>query len=220
LTVSNEKESTVPADMRQIRKVLEGLGISNQSHMVLCGSDGNLVAVSRVFVTLSHLGLEGRVSILQGGFEEWINSGRKVSSELPEFRKGNLVLSKQERFVNSDWMVRNLAAKEYFIIDARAKASYDGTPGALRQGHIPGAVNFPATSLYDSKTWHFVSEEKIKELFNSQNIPQGSRPVFYCNTGNTACVNYVAAIIAGYDPLLYDGSMEEWSSRYDLPIER
>jgi len=218
LSVSNETESTVPAGIKQIKKVLEGLGISNKSHIVLCGSGVNLVVVSRVFVTLSHFGLAGRISILQGGFEEWKASGRKVSSEKPEFKKGKLVLIKQDNIVDVGWMVRNLKNKTCYIIDARSTASYDGTSGTPRQGHIPGAMNLPASSLYDAKTRHFVSEEKIKELFNKLDIPQNARPVFYCGTGNSACINYVAAIIAGHKPILYDGSMEEWSSRLDLPM--
>ena len=137
LIVSNKNETNVPGEIKQMKKVLEGLGISNNSHIVLCGSAGNLLTVSRLFVTLSNLGLGENLSILQGGFEAWEESGREVSSGEIPFKKGRLNLNEQENLVNAAWMLENLKNKAYRIIDARPKASFEGTPGT-RQGHIPG----------------------------------------------------------------------------------
>jgi thiosulfate/3-mercaptopyruvate sulfurtransferase len=218
LIVSNKNETNVPGEIKQMKKVLEGLGISNNSHIVLCGSAGNLLTVSRLFVTLSNLGLEGNLSILQGGFEAWEESGREVSSREIPFKKGRLILNEQDNLVNADWMLENLKNNAYRIIDARPKATFEGTPGT-RQGHIPGAENMPASGFYDGKSWCFVPEETIIEFFKNLEIPAGVRPVFYCNTGNSASINFVAAVVAGFNPIIYDGSMEDWSSRLELPVE-
>jgi thiosulfate/3-mercaptopyruvate sulfurtransferase len=220
LIESNERESTVPADINSMKKRLEGLGVSNNSHIILCGTSGNINQVCRIYITMDNLGLGGRVSILDGGFDAWVSEGMKISLVTPSVLKGKLTISKKETFVNTDWVVKNLNNRAYTLIDARPKSAYDGLSGAPRQGHIPGAKSLPSNTLYDAKTYRFAAPDKLKEIFAGLEISQSSRPVFYCNTGNSACPGYVAAVIAGYDPILYDGSMEAWGNRLELPLEK
>lgn len=218
--ISTENESTVPAPVADISKLLRALGVNNNSHIVLCGIYGNIIPVSRVFVNLEHIGLKGRVSILDGGFDAWTAAGYEISTQKYVAAKGKFKPSVNENLVDGSWMLTNLENKSFCIIDARAKAQYDGTTGLPRAGHIKGAKNLQPTEIYDSKTSRFFDKEKLTETFSKLNIPANSRPVFYCNSGNSASAAYLAAVIAGYDPIIYDGSMEEWSSKSELPMEK
>jgi thiosulfate/3-mercaptopyruvate sulfurtransferase len=220
VNISTENESTVPAPAADIAKLLRSLGVNNNSHIVLCGKYGNIIPVCRIFVNLEHIGLKGRVSILDGGFDAWAEAGYEISTQKYVTDRGKFKPSVNNNLVDGSWVLSNLENKSYCIIDARAKAQYDGTAGLPRAGHIKGAKNVAPTEIYDAKTTRFFDKQKLTETFIKLDIPANARPVFYCNTGNSASAAYLAAIIAGYDPIVYDGSMEEWSSKTDLPMEK
>lgn len=220
IIISTETETTLPAPVENITKVLRSLGVNNSSHVVLCGIYGNIIPVCRVFVNLEHVGFKGRVSVLEGGFDAWKAAGYEVSNVTPVVKKGKFAPTINNNLVDGNWMINNLTNKSYTIIDARAKPQYDGTTGLQRAGHIPGAKNVPQVDLYDPKTFQFFDSEKLTQIFKKMDIPAGGRPVLYCHTGNSASVAYVAALAAGYDPLIYEGSMEEWASSTEWPIEK
>ncbi|HOW40339.1 MAG TPA: rhodanese-like domain-containing protein [Bacteroidales bacterium] len=220
IIIATENESTFPAPEEDAAKKLRELGVNNESHIILCGIYGNVIQVSRIFVNLEHYGLRGKVSILNGGFEAWMNAGYESSQTIPQVKKGRFKPLIINNLVNGEFVKANLKNSAYVITDARPKAQYDGTTGAPRPGHIPGTKNLPQPGMYDGKSFMFNSPESIKAAFDKLNIPPGSRPLFYCHTGNSASIDYVAAIVAGYEPLIYDGSMEEWSSRFEWPVEK
>jgi thiosulfate/3-mercaptopyruvate sulfurtransferase len=220
IVISTEKESTTPAPAANVAKLLRSMGVNNDSHIILCGTNGNIITVCRIFVSLEHIGLKGKISILDGGYDAWKGSGNKVTAESPVIKKGNFSPSIYENLVDLSFVQKNLKNTSYSIIDARAKSQYEGSGGGQRAGHIPGAHNLPQSDFYDSKTNIFLDAEKVRQSFDKLKIPAGSRPLIYCNSGNSASVNYVAALIAGLNPVVYDGSMEEWGSKLELPIEK
>jgi thiosulfate/3-mercaptopyruvate sulfurtransferase len=205
--------------VEKITGTLDNLGVSNSSRIILCGSGGNGVQVARIFATFEYLGMSGRVSILDGGYENWIASGGQVSRKTIDVKKTVFVPQvKSDVFVSSDFVLKNIGKSDVIIIDARSPQSYTGESGYPRKGHIPGAVNFNAAPLIDPQG-KFLEENKLRELFTASSVKPGTDLVVYCNVGASASVVYTAARQLGYKVHIYDGSFEEWSAKDDLPLD-
>ncbi|MFH0842754.1 MAG: rhodanese-like domain-containing protein [Bacteroidota bacterium] len=219
LNISTPDEATTFVHPKDIIKVLGSLGISDKSKIVLTFMNGILTSVCRVYLTLDYAGLGDQTFILNGGVEQWKAAGKSVMKDIPVVKKGKLTLAPIGHVVSStEWVVKNLKTPNVTLIDSRSAPFYVGTSGGPRYGHIPGALNIPIANLYDEKN-RFLPEDKLKEVFQNAGVKPENELVTYCFVGNAASIVYFVARNLGYNVHLYDGSMDEWGNRFELPLE-
>jgi thiosulfate/3-mercaptopyruvate sulfurtransferase len=217
----NSPQSSYNApDPKEAEKVLQQLGISNQSHVVIYNVLNEVSPAARMFLTLEHLGLFGQVSFLNGGLGAWKKEGYPVTKDIPVVTPGKFkVKTSKSLLVDKEYVLKTLQSPTNVVVDARAKNVYDGDPtGYPRNGHITGAKNIPFMDLTDASNM-FKSTDQLQEYFTTAVSDKKSEIVAYCFIGQTASVVYMAGRILGYDVKLYDGSMQEWTWLENLPME-
>lgn len=220
LAYNTPEANMVSADMNSATRVLQNLGINKNSTIVICHKGADVTIASRMFLSLEHYGLKGKVSFLNGGIEAWKKAGYPVTKKPAEFKKGNFVAVDNSLIVGKEYVQKSLLDKSAEVVDARAKRWYDGDPaGNPRDGHIVWAKNIPYPEMIDS-TNTFKPVEMLEKNFSSVVPDKQKEVVVYCFVGQTASVNYLVGRSLGYKMKLYDGSMQEWSRIPELPMEK
>jgi thiosulfate/3-mercaptopyruvate sulfurtransferase len=199
--------------------VLESKGISTGSTVVVYAADANLTPTSRAFFTLEYAGLRGRVFLLDGGLEAWKRDGRTLSAEVPVPARGDFTPNLQRDMVtDADWVAAHLNRPGIAIIDARLPAFYHGAETRqARLGHLPGAMNLPFNSVTRADG-SFRPADTLRTMLIGAGADAGDTVVTYCHIGQQASLAWFTARMLGYQAKLYDGSMQEWSARRDLPL--
>ena len=199
--------------------VLESKGISDDSRIVLYTARQYFTPTSRTLFTLEYAGLAGRVSILDGGLELWKSEGRAVSTEVPAPARGRLTVRPNPQIVADAGFVRaNLEAANVKIVDARDTSFYNGRETRQgRNGHIPGAVSVPFSTMVDS-SGKFRSRALLAAQFAAAGVQSGQTVVTYCHIGQQASLVWFMARVLGYEAKMYDGSFQDWAARTELPV--
>jgi thiosulfate/3-mercaptopyruvate sulfurtransferase len=217
LAKNTPERSTELPSTEEVRSVLNDLGITDKSRIVVSFEGQNMSMAARMVFTLSYIGLGDRVALLDGGFDAWKGEGRPVSKEIPMVKPGAFVPSLHPEVVTEvDWVRSHLSDPKVTIIDARPRRVYDGVTGTP-PGHLPHAVSIPFSSVADS-TNRMINLDSLRAVFEKAGVKPGNRLVTYCNVGQAASLVYLAARLIGYDVSVYDGSFEDWADR-DLPVE-
>jgi thiosulfate/3-mercaptopyruvate sulfurtransferase len=207
-------------DAKTAQAVLRRLGLGPHSKVVLCHIRDQVTVTARMFLTLEALGLQGRVSYLDGGLEAWKKAGFPVTSDIPVVKKGKIRIKPAAVMVDKDYVLRALKSENAVVVDARMKRFYDGdVTGNPRDGHITGALNIPYPDMLDSAN-AFKPIEKLQPYFTAVAPDTKKEIVTYCFIGQTASVVYMAGRLLGYRMRLYDASLQEWSRREELPMTK
>ena len=220
LAFNTPEGSMFAPDTKTATKVLQDLGINKNSKIVVCHKGTDVTIAARMFLSLEHFGLKGKVSFLNGGIEAWKKTGFPVTNKPSVFKKGNYIATINPALVDKDYVIKALNTKSSEVVDARLKRWYDGDPtGNPRDGHIKGALNIPYPDMIDS-TSNIKSAEVLQKNFSTVVPDKGKEVVVYCFIGQTACVDYLVGRSLGYKIKVYDGSMQEWSRIPELPMEK
>jgi thiosulfate/3-mercaptopyruvate sulfurtransferase len=198
---------------------LGALGVDETKQVVTYDAHGGVFA-ARVWWMLRWLGHDA-AAVLDGGYDEWLREGRRVSSAVPPPAPKRFVPQPRPVHVDTAFVQANLAGGRARVIDARAPDRYRGDNETLDPvgGHIPGAVNRFYKDNLDA-TGRFKPAEQLAQEWRA--ILGGVAPeriVHSCGSGVSACHNALAMEIAGLrGSFLYPGSWSEWCAEPTRPI--
>jgi thiosulfate/3-mercaptopyruvate sulfurtransferase len=205
---------------REIAAVLEEAGVTNQSIIVVYGS--NPMQAARLWMTLDVAGV-GIPRFLDGGLQLWREEERPLTTVLPQVPRGRVVVQPHtSRLVEAEWILARLGHDNLALVDARPDDEYTGTDnglgGRVNPGHIPGARQLYWEELIESRERPvFLPWEELALRFQAAGADRQDVVVTYCQVGLRASVTYMIARLLGYDIRFYDGSWRDWGSR-DYPV--
>jgi thiosulfate/3-mercaptopyruvate sulfurtransferase len=222
LAISTPDASTEMPGVVQADTLLESLGVTSKSNIVLVFAGGNVSITTRMLLAFTYFGFGDRVAFLDGGFERWKSEQRPVSTDMPVVARSSLQLTLHPEVIASAELIRNsLSNSDVAVVDARDKNFYDGQGGGIsRQGHIKGAKSIPSSTVLDSLSM-LKDMSTLQKIFADAGIKQGDKVISYCHVGQQATVIYLVARLLGYEAAVYDGSFEDWNTRdEEYPVEK
>lgn len=208
----------------ELEKLIGETGIDEDSHVVVVPAGvhySDFGSAARVYWTLKATGV-ANVSILDGGFAAWVAAHNAVEAGAhpasPKIFTSNF---SRANLVTGDEVAKLEQGGKATLIDARPVSFFLGkekAPQAGAYGHIPGAVSLDSARFYDAATNRLKPKAELATLAKS--IPD-QPSVVYCNTGHWAATDWFVLheLLGRNDVRLYDGSMIEWASHAERPVE-
>jgi thiosulfate/3-mercaptopyruvate sulfurtransferase len=144
-------EREIP-DKTEIERMLSEAGIANNDTIVLYGGLANLLSAMAFWI----LKIYGHrdVRLLDGGRQKWLAENCPLSTEFPSPEPTQYVAQEPDSKLRADqgFVSSVIGQADWRLIDARPEDMYTGknNAGTAHGGHIPTAINIPATRTIDS----------------------------------------------------------------------
>ena len=190
-----------------------------QDSLVVAYDAATSQAASRLWWLLTDAGHRD-VRVLDGGLAAWRAAGLPtISGPGRPPSRGDFVAHPGQRpqLDAMELSVRLGRPDAPTLIDVRAPERYSGKhePIDLVAGHIPGAINLPATANLHADG-RFLPPAQIAALYAEAGGGEGA--VLYCGSGITAAHSLLALESAGLTAAIYPGSWSDWIGDPSHPI--
>ena len=208
----------------ELEKLIGDLGIDENSHVVLVPAGVNVLdfgAAARTYWTLKYAGV-AKVSILDGGLAAWKAAGFKLDTGAHAPSPAIFTAAIDKSILAEAADVEKIETSGgATLIDARPVSFFIGkekAPASQAYGHIPGALNIDSAEFYDPATNRLKPKAELAAI--AAHVP-ASAAVSYCNTGHWAATDWFVLheLLGRTNARLYAGSMVEWTSNTNRPIE-
>ncbi len=218
---------------KEFAELMDRLGITPETRVILYGGNKNWFA-AYAYWYFKYYGHD-QVQLLDGGRKKWELEGRPLVTEVanPPASSGYPVPRGNDRIraFRDQIAAEVVGRQDKGLVDVRSPEEYRGerlapdhlpSEGAQRGGHIPGARNIPWAKAVDPEQETFLPAERLRELYQAEEITPDKEVVAYCRIGErSAHTWFVLSELLGYPNVRnYDGSWTEWGSLVRAPIER
>ncbi len=205
----------------QFASVMSAIGVGEGTAVVLYDRGMNSWA-SRIWWMLRCFGFDN-AAVLDGGWTTWSARKLPISRAEPNYPTANFVTRPRTGLIASVDDVRaTIGDPAACLINALDPDEFAGRPPQryARAGRIPDSVNVPFSTTVDLQTQFFSDDAALRQQFEDVGALDKERVVAYCG-GAIAASNTVFALTRlGVDNVtLYDGSLTEWTSDPELPME-
>lgn len=205
----------------EFARAIRGFGIDRTTTTIIY-SRGNPWWATRVWWLLQLFGLDA--AVLDGGWRAW--RARNLPVELgvsARFQSGRAdVQQPLPRVAEIGDVLAAIGDDGSAIVNALPAASHSGSaaPTRGRPGHIAGSVNLPAADLLDPETGRFLPIDAVEARLRSAGLLDRERVIAYCGGGVAAtAIAFALALVGQPEPLVYDGSLQQWANDERLPME-
>jgi len=200
------------------QQAMRDIGVSADS-LVVAYDAATSQAAARLWWLLSDAGHD-QVKVLNGGLAAWIAAGLPtVSGPGAPSTQGDFVARPGQRAqVNAAEIAAELGVSDALtLVDVRAPERYSGDKEPIDPvaGHIPGAINMPATENLDVDG-RFLPPAEIAARYAAAGGREGA--ALYCGSGVTAAQSLLALESAGLTAAIYPGSWSDWITDSTHPV--
>jgi thiosulfate/3-mercaptopyruvate sulfurtransferase len=211
-------------------QLCSNLGITNDTAVVFYGDKNNWFACY-AFWLFDYYGHQ-KLRIMDGGRLKWTQEKRPLTKETPKINHTQYIAKPPKteiRAFRDD--VFNQIGRRLPLVDVRSPQEYSGEllhmanypqEGAMRGGHIIGAVNIPWSKAMNTENGTFLPADELSELYAGKGIIPEKDIVAYCRIGERSSLTwFVLKYLLGYPRVRnYDGSWTEWGNLVGAPIEK
>jgi thiosulfate/3-mercaptopyruvate sulfurtransferase len=220
-------------DAAAFEKLVGDFGIDNDTTVVFYGDKNNWWA-AYAFWFFKYNGHQKAV-LMNGGRAKWVAEGKPLQKETPTYPAAKYSVPYRDASIRAFMpdVLKHLLevnAGRGALVDVRSPDEYSGKlthmadypqEGALRAGHIPGAISQPwAQTVNPDGT--FKSFEDLSAMYGGKGVTGDKDVIAYCRIAERSSHTwFILKYLLGYEKVRnYDGSWTEWGNVVGVPIEK